>query len=118
MLAGCILLISILLNLFFVYFKFIGTGETEVVRIYVDGEIYREIPLEESGEYVIETPYGKNTVCIFDNKVAVTDADCSNRDCVKMGKISHVNDFICCLPHRLYVVIEGGDNKEYDTVTY
>ena len=37
----------------------------------------------------------------------VTDADCPDQVCIRMGKISKTGENIVCLPHKLVVQLEG-----------
>ena len=46
----------------------------------------------------------------------VTDADCPDQVCIRMGKISKTGENIVCLPHKLVIQVEGdvGQESEYD----
>ena len=83
----------------------------EVVRVYVDGEIIKTLPLNENTQALIESEYGKNRVIIRDKKVYVTDANCPDKLCEK-GEISKSGRSIVCLPNHLSVIIEGGKKDE------
>ena len=83
----------------------------EVVSIYVDGEIYKTLPLDKDCETVVKSEYGTNKVVIRDKKVFVTDADCPDRLCEK-NEITKSGRSIVCLPNRLSVVIEGEKAQE------
>ena len=37
----------------------------------------------------------------------MSEADCPDKVCMGMGKISRNGEFIACLPNRLLVVVEG-----------
>lgn len=76
--------------------------------ISVDGSVRREIPLttHRGRETIsIETAEGRNTIVIDDSAIAVTDADCPDRICVKTGPIQKKDEVIACLPHRLLIEI-------------
>lgn len=76
--------------------------------ISVDGEVRREIPLttHRGRETIpVETAAGSNTIVIDGNTIAVTDADCPDRICVKTGPIQKKGEIIACLPHRLIIEI-------------
>lgn len=79
------------------------SGKT--AEIYVDGELYMEIPLDVNDEYEISTDYGKNTVEVKDGNVRVKTADCENQICVNTGWVSKTGVPIICSPHRLSVEI-------------
>ena len=84
----------------------IRTLRTAVIS--VDGSVRREIPLttHRGRETIaIETAEGRNTIVIDDSAIAVTDADCPDRICVKTGPIRKKGEVIACLPHRLLIEI-------------
>ena len=39
----------------------------------------------------------------------MTEANCGDHTCVRMGRISRAGEAIVCLPHRLVVEIVGGE---------
>lgn len=117
LLAGLILIISLALNLYISSYANRNDVSGKYAAVYVDGELFEKIPLTDNGEHEISTKYGINVLGIYDGRAGVTEADCKSHDCIKMGKISRVNEYICCLPHRLYIVIEGED-EQYDAVAY
>lgn len=84
------------------------SGKT--AEIYVDGELYKEISLENDREYVVSTELGENTVEVKNGKVRVKSADCKNQICVNTGWVSSPDVPIICSPHRLSVQIKS-DNK-------
>ena len=117
MLAGLILIVSLALNIYISSYAKVNVSSASYVAVYVDGDLFEKISLSDNGEHEIVTKYGTNVIGVYDGRVGVTSADCKSHDCMKMGKISGVNEYICCLPHRLYIVIEG-EEAEYDTVAY
>lgn len=87
------------------------------VIISVNGEVYREVSLDENLVIPIETEYGKNTVVIEKGEVFVTDADCPDGLCEK-GGISKNGESIVCLPNRLSVTVEGKNKEEVDVILW
>ncbi len=88
-------------------YLFRGGGAQAV--IYVDGQVYDTVDLNAVAipyERTIETEYGWNTVRFSHGAVAVTEADCPERDCVRQGAITDGAIPIVCLPHRLVIQIE------------
>ncbi len=94
-----------------------GRSDSEkYVRIYHDGELLEEYPLDEDGTYRIEAVDGEyNIVEIKDGYVCVTEANCANQTCVQTGKINTGATPIVCLPHKLVIRIEG-EEPEVDAV--
>jgi len=54
---------------------------------------------------------GRNRLIIRNGEAWMEEADCPDKLCVHQGKISHVNDSIVCLPHRISIRI-AGETKE------
>ena len=76
--------------------------------ISVDGEEVRRIPLtthEGRESFVIETAEGTNEITVDGHAIAVTDASCHDKICVKTGAASQKSDVIACLPHKLIIEI-------------
>lgn len=89
-----------------------------VLEVTVDGELYGRYPLNREQEIDVVTSYGKNTVVIEDDTAYVTEADCPDKICVGMQKISRDGEMICCLPHRLILTVRGTESAGYDAVAY
>ena len=88
----------------------IARGGGVVAVITVDGEVVERINLSkvrESRDIVIETAYGSNTVHVEPGAVSVSEADCPDQICVKMGTLTTEGGMpLVCMPHRLIVEIE------------
>lgn len=81
------------------------TGAYVIVR--VDGREAGRYSLAETGTYSLNG--GTNTLRIEDGKAWLTDADCPDRLCVRMGTIDETGETITCLPNRLTVTVCGAD---------
>lgn len=78
-----------------------------------DGAVH-ELPLGKDAELTVTTSLGTNVIEVRDGRVRVREADCPNQDCVNQGWIDADGEQIVCLPHRLYVEIEGGRAADVD----
>lgn len=87
--------------------------DNSVVKIWVNGEIVKVIPLNEDIEFTVECESGYNVITVKDGAVCVSDADCPDKVCVSTGAISGGAIPIVCLPHRLEVLVVG-ENSEFD----
>ena len=87
----------------------------KVVRIYMDGSLVHEMPLERNGEFQVSGQY-INRILIRDGKVAITESSCPGEDCVHSGWINQKGRSIVCLPNRTEVRVEGGSVQEVDAV--
>ena len=80
-----------------------GTGAQAVVT--VDGQEIGRYPLSKSGTFPLNG--GTNILVVENGEAWVSEADCPDKVCMGMGKISRNGEFIACLPNRVLIVIEG-----------
>lgn len=106
---GDIVLIIILVFLLMLWV--IPSSEGSSVFIYVDGKLYKKIPLDTDTQVNLESQWGKNTVVIKNGEVFITDADCPDKLCEK-HKIDKSGRSIICLPNRVSVTVEGEKSEE------
>lgn len=87
----------------------IKQGNTEIKRIdlFSVSEPYEFEVTDEKG--------GRNTIRAERGKIAVIDADCPDKLCVKQGYIDNGAVPVVCLPHKLSITITGG-KEEIDAV--
>ncbi len=78
--------------------------------VQVNGETVAELDLSEDRELMMSDEYGNyNMVKVSDGCVSVTEANCSDRICVKTGAQQDEGAIIACLPHGLIIYIQSGD---------
>ena len=87
-----------------------GSGAAAVVS--VDGEVVGRYPLNRDGTFPLNN--GSNILVVENGEAWVSEANCPDKVCMGMGKISRNGDFIACLPNRLIVVVEGGEEALVD----
>ncbi len=117
-LVVCIFVACIISLIFVNVFAY--THEASTVVVELDGKEYARYNLHEINEPVfleIDSKYGYNKIEIFSYGARVIDANCQDKLDVKAGDITHANEYIICLPHRLVVRLEGGDGR-FDAVSY
>lgn len=88
--------------------------------IYIDGENYKKIELENVSEpYEIVLPCSpKATLLIENGAVSFCEADCADKVCVNTGKLTKRGDTAACLPAKVVVVIENGEENKIDALVY
>ena len=87
-------------------------GPGTIAVISVDGEELQRIDLSrvrESYDIQVNTVYGHNTVHVERGAVSVTEADCPDKVCVAMGKLTGDGIPIICMPHHLIIEVEGSE---------
>lgn len=87
------------------------SGNEAVIRL--DGEIYGTYDLNENQTIEVVTDAGRNVVRIENGEAFMEEADCPDGYCKNQGKISHLNETIVCLPHKLVVeVVSEADTSD------
>ncbi len=81
------------------------------VVVSVDGVVRETYSLDRDLETTIRTDAGYNVLRIREGNVSVTEADCPDRICVKHSEIRKAGETILCLPHKLAVEIQGGEDE-------
>ena len=85
--------------------------------ITVNGEVYKYISLDTDATYDVITGENgefKNTVTVKGGKVSVSYANCPDGVCQKHRAINHSGDSIICLPHRVALTVEIGEENDVD----
>ena len=86
-----------------------GTDAVVTVRTNDGDEIY---PLNKDGVFSLNG--GTNTLVIENGEAWVSEANCPDKICMGMGKISKNGEFIACLPNQVIIVVEGGEESPVD----
>jgi len=102
--VGFVLAAAIFLTLFF-WLCYLHT-DAAVARIYLNGELVQEMPLDVDAEYTVSGAY-HNTVTVKNGQVSVTATDCPGGDCHRTGWIASAGRRIVCLPNHMELVIAG-----------
>ncbi len=114
-----ILLITVIVMIALVVFLFIHffiKKDGSMVVVKINGDINYKGSLYQSKELVVDGyQKGSNRIVIQDGFVYMADADCPDKLCEHMGKISKTGENIVCMPHRVVVEIVG-DGSELDSV--
>lgn len=95
-----------------VFWTGIGSEEGSVVSVYQEGELVREVPLNETTELIVEGTY-TNKILVKDGKAAIVESDCPGTDCVHSGWIHEAGRSIVCLPNRVEIRIEGASEVDF-----
>lgn len=90
------------------------TGDKVIVR--VDGEIYKELPLNKDDTIEIEGVNGTNLLVIKDGQADVVEASCPDSLCVNQHEIKNNGETIVCLPNKVVVEIQSKDEGELDII--
>lgn len=61
---------------------------------------------------------GHIDVIVKDGSAKIVSASCKHKTCMELGAISRPGQSLVCIPNRLRVVIEGGNNFGVDGITF
>lgn len=86
-----------------------------VAVVTIDGEEYGRYPLAVDTAERIELPDGSyNILEITDGEADITDASCPDGICVNHRAVSKQGQSIVCLPNKVVVEIENGEEPDID----
>jgi hypothetical protein len=97
-------------------------------RTYVSGQGTQEItisgsqdqwifPLDGEATVSVPGPLGDTVVEIGDGAVEVLSSPCSEKICIKTGRISKPGQWIACLPNKVFIVIRGSRGEQPDAIS-
>ncbi|MBR5429980.1 MAG: NusG domain II-containing protein [Firmicutes bacterium] len=111
-----LILIAALLVLAGVLYLALNLGRREggVAVVRVNGVEVERHALAVDGSFSLNG--GSNILVIQDGQAWLSEANCPDLLCVKMGKIHYTGQVITCLPNRLTVTVEGGESNGVDLV--
>ncbi len=96
-----------------------NTKAAAKVVVTIDGQVYGTYPLSEDRTERIDLPDGSyNILTISGGYADVTEASCPDQICVKHNHIKYSKESIVCLPNKVVVTVEGGEDNEIDGFTY
>ena len=107
------ILLAVALAALFAFRALQNPGAEAVVT--VNGVEVGRYPLKKDGIFPLNG--GSNILVIQDGEAWVSEANCPDKICMGMGKISRNGEFIACLPNLLLIVVEGGEETGVDRVT-
>lgn len=112
-----ILLLIVVIGGGLVFNHFRQSYKGDKVVIYVDKEVYKEVPLSKNEEFTIKTPKGYNNVKVHDGGVEVVEASCPDDVCVKTGFITKSNQSIVCIPNKVSIKIVSNEKNDIDIIS-
>ena len=115
LLAGVLLLAAVAVFMTVRNRQIGDTGIGPVAVVSLNGQEAGRYPLSQDG--VFQLNGGSNTLVVSNGEAWVSEANCPDKVCMGMGKISRNGEFIACLPNRLIINVEGGDGLTPDAVT-
>jgi len=113
-------ILFVILLAVWLYMRSAGVGSDELsADIIQDGKVIRSLRLRPGmppQEFTIERDGGWNKIRVEGEKIAVVDANCPDKYCVRRGWLKEPGSSAVCAPHRLEIRISG--KSRVDGVTY
>ena len=91
------------------------TAEGPVAVVTVDGQETGRYPLSEDGTFPLNG--GSNILVVSGGEAWVSEANCPDKICMGMGKISLSGEFIACMPNRVLIIVEDSAETAPDART-
>ncbi len=100
------------------WYSVMGTKEAEAV-VKVDGKVQGRYPLDKDATVEIRLEDGRyNRLEIQGGKADMTEASCPDKLCVEHRPVSKRGESLVCLPNKVVVEIENGQEAEVDGTTH
>lgn len=96
-----------------VYIAFSFSGEAGYVEVTVESKQVFKCSLSDDRTETLHTQYGDITFWVKNGETGVAESDCSDKICVKSGKISKTGQSIVCLPLKTIIKIKGREDVIY-----
>lgn len=117
LLIGGGLVLALVCYLVMTFFQGQATHNAKAV-VTIDGEQYGSFSLATDRVEKIELPDGGyNVLEIKEGKADITEASCPDGICVNHRAVSKQSQSIVCLPNKVVVEIESGEEAELDAIT-
>ena len=114
-LAGILLAAAVAVFLLLKYRQSAKTAEGPVAVVTVDGQEAGRYPLSVDGTFPLNG--GSNILVVSGGEAWVSEANCPDKICMGMGKISRSGDFIACMPNRVLIIVENDGETAPDART-
>jgi len=89
-------------------------GARAVIR--VNGSVVAILNLDQQETVGVEGDLGVTVVEVIDGGVHIISSPCPNHTCMKMGFVRMKGQMLVCVPNRVVVVVEGGEQEGVDGI--
>jgi len=88
-----------------------------MASVHIAGEKQLDIDLNRPGVHELAGPLGHSRLEVKDGRLRILEAPCPEQRCRRQGWISQRGESISCIPNRLHVQVDNGD-EGYDSLLY
>ena len=114
-LAAVLLAAAVSVFLILKYRQAARTVEGPVAVVTVNGQETGRYPLSADGTFPLNG--GSNILVVSGGEAWVSEANCPDKICMGMGKISRSGEFIACMPNRVLIIVEDTGETAPDART-
>ena len=124
LLTTALLVIAVLcvVRIYVVSHSSVENGQALYADLYQNGELLQTIRLDTvTAEYTFEVSGNAgatNTVCVRPGSIAIVSASCPDQICVHHSRISRNKETIVCLPDKVVITIENGEDSGIDVLQH
>ena len=124
LLTTALLVIAVLcvVRIYVVSHSSVENGQALYADLYQNGELLQTIRLDTvTAEYTFEVSGNAgatNTVCVRPGSIAIVSASCPDQICVHHSRISRNKETIVCLPDKVVITIENGEDSGIDILQH
>lgn len=109
-LIGIVVIVAVI---FFGIFQMTKKDGASII-VTIDGKLYGTYSLDKEEVIEIESEYGTNELIIKDHKAKMEGASCPDQLCMHQHAIDKTGQTIVCLPNKVVVTVENGEENEVD----
>lgn len=89
------------------------------VNVFNGDILIRQLPIKNNiTAYRATGQNGHIDVAVKDGSVKIVSASCKHKTCMELGAINRPGQSLVCIPNKLRVVIEGGNDFGVDGITF
>ena len=92
-----------------------GAGSRALIQAEAGDFVYT---LETETAFSIDGPLGPSDLAIEDGGIRFVASPCRDKICIAGGLITEAGQWVACLPNRIFVRVEGGEESEVDAQTF
>jgi hypothetical protein len=101
------------------FFSGTGKGAAKNVNVFSGNVLVRQLSMKNNTTaHRVTGGKGHIDVAVKDGSVKIVSASCKHKTCMELGAINRPGQSLVCIPNRLRVVIEGGNDFGVDGITF
>lgn len=109
--------VAVLVVAAFSVFAYGDRAEGSQVRIETEDASFI-YPIDEDRELDVEGPIGHTHVEIRDGRVRITESPCREKICIAGGWVKRADEWVACLPNRVFLRVQGGEETGVDAQAF